>query len=211
MAAALVAWLGGSSAAQEPANAMLFDYPEAAISRLERANTPAVVKSAQAISAQWNFIADSFSDVGPPPTTFLLAMEHNKKLLQRASEQPGDVRSLEIVQYVAADLAIKSDYIKDKSLNAIVSPTIYGEVAVDVRTVRNGGEVDGYFIGFSPRYLAGGDPLIKFNNPTNPSEGSLPPGRYEMIAILNNEVVQRQEVSIGVLGQTDKPIICLVP
>lgn len=190
---------------------MLFDYPTEAISQLEGADAPAVAKAAGVISSEWNFIEDSFGNVGSPTESFRLAMDHNKELLQRAAEDPNDKFSVELVEYVEEDLVIKSNYIRDKSVEATISAAIYSEVAVDVRTIKNGSEIDGYFIGFSPRHMAGSDPLIKFNNPTNPSEGSLPPGRYELMAILNNQVVQRQEISVGILGQQGRPIICLVP
>ncbi|NEI50514.1 hypothetical protein GR217_22785 [Rhizobium leguminosarum] len=211
LAIALNALLGTSAGAQDTKNAMLFDYPTAAISQLGRADAPEVAKAAGVISSEWNFIEDSFRNIGSPSKNFRLAMNHNKELLQTAADDPNGKLSMELVGYVEEDLAIKSNYIRGRSTQATVSAAIYSEVAVDVRTMKNGGEIDGYIIGFSPRHMAGSDPLIKFNNPTNPSEGSLPPGRYEMMAILNNQVVQRQEVSIGILGQKGEPIICLVP
>jgi hypothetical protein len=211
LAIALGALLGTSAGAQDTKNAMLFDYPTAAISKLEKADAPEVAKAAGVISLEWNFIKDSFRNLGSPTENFLITMNHNKELLQTAADDPSGKLSAELVGYVEEDLVIKSNYIRDRSGQASISAAIYSEVAVDVRTMKNGGEIDGYFIGFSPRHMAGSDPLIKFNNPTNPSEGALPPGRYEMMAMLNNQVVQRQEVSIGILGQQGKTIICLVP
>ncbi|MHA7775685.1 hypothetical protein [Roseibium sp. M-1] len=185
--------------------------PTDALIQLKETDWPELAKAVEVISVEWDFIAESFDKAGGPPTDrFQLTMEHNKSLLQKAAAAPNNQYSLDIVGYVEEDLMLKANYIREKSAGAVVTAAAYSEVAVDVRTMKNGSEVDGYFIGFSPRYMAGGNPLITFNNPTNPSEGSLAPGRYEMMAIQDGKVVQRQEVSVGILGQKG-PIICLVP
>ncbi|MCR4268153.1 hypothetical protein [Nitratireductor sp. ZSWI3] len=200
--------LAAGAAAQD---VMPLAQPTDALLQLKEVDWPELAKAAEVISVEWDFIAESFDKVGGPPTDqFQLAMKHNKLLLQKAAAEPNNQYSLELVDYVEEDLILKASFIREKSAGAVVTAATYSEVAVDVRTMKNGSEIDGYFIGFSPRYMAGGNPLVTFNNPTNPSKGSLAPGRYEMMAIQNGKVVQRQEVSVGILGQQG-PIICLVP
>lgn len=184
-------------------------YPADALAQLEETQTTAVALAAGKLSIHWGYIANRFSTVGAPSKDFQRGMEHNKSLLAIAAADPDDPLSVTLVRNVEEDLAIKANYISEVETLAAAA---FSEVAVEVKTKRKDQEeVDGYFIGFSPKHLTGSDPMYRFNNPTSPTSGNLPPGRYEMIAILADQVVQRQEVSIGIHGQQRQAITCLVP
>ncbi len=183
-------------------------YPADSLEQLKGAKTPFVAAAAGKISADWIFIADSFGKVGDPTEAFQRSMDHNRMLLKTAAAEPDAELSSTLVSDVEDDIAIKARYISKASLVTVSS---YSEIGLKVITMKKGKEVNGYFIGFSPRHLAGNDPMFRFNNPTSPSEGTLPPGRYEMTAILNGKIVQRQEVAVGILGQEGGTVTCLVP
>jgi hypothetical protein len=202
------ALLEGGAVAQD---AVELTYPSDALAQLEKTHTPAVSQSAGKISANWNFIAKSFKEVGDPSNDFRQVMQHNVELLEKAAAEPDDPFSVTLVRDVEEDLQIKAEYISTVGAVGMMTAAAYSEVAIEVRTKRSDGqEVHGYFVGFSPRHLAGSDPMYRFNNPTSPSSGTLPPGRYKMTANLNGQIVQRQEVSVGIQGQ-GQPITCLVP
>ncbi|RWB34598.1 hypothetical protein [Mesorhizobium sp.] len=201
--------LAGGAVAQD---AMDLTYPSDALAQLENTQTPAVSQSAGKISANWKFIAASFKEVGDPSNDFKQVMQHNVSLLQKAAAKPDDPFSVTLVRDVEEDLQIKAEYISTAGAVGMMTVAAFSEVDIEVRTKRSDGqEVHGYFVGFSPRHLAGSDPMHKFNNPTSPSSGTLPPGRYEMTANLNGQIVRRQEVSVGIQGQQGQPITCLVP
>lgn len=186
-------------------------YPEEAIASLRKSHLPTIAKSIDQISHDWSFITDNFEKVGVPTEDYQRSMAQNQALLATAGEMPDDPVSATVVGDVAEDLSAKAEHIMDVSTTiAGATAAAYSEVDISIRTVHGSTEVNGYLIGFSPRHLAGSDSLFRFNNPTSPSVGKLPPGRYEMTAMLNGQVVQRQEVSIGILGQGPE-IVCLVP
>ncbi|TIX96358.1 MAG: hypothetical protein E5V24_01375 [Mesorhizobium sp.] len=198
--------LAGGAIAQD---AMDLTYPSDALAQLENTQTPAVSQSAGKISANWKFIAASFKEVGDPSNDFKQVMQHNVSLLQKAAAKPDDPFSVTLVRDVEEDLQIKAEYISTAGAVGMMTVAAFSEVDIEVRTKRSDGqEVHGYFVGFSPRHLAGSDPMY---NPTSPSSGTLPPGRYEMTANLNGQIVRRQEVSVGIQGQQGQPITCLVP
>ncbi|MES0191687.1 hypothetical protein [Mesorhizobium sp. C264A] len=185
-----------------------WSYPADSLTVLKEAKTPFVANAAGKISENWTFISSSFEKVGVPTESFQRSMNHNRLLLKAAAAEPDSDFSSILMEDVEDDLSIKANYIN----NAVLfNPSSYSEVAIEVRTVKKGKEVNGYFVGFSPRHLAGDDPMFRFNNPTSPSSGSLPPGRYEMTAMWNGKIVQRQEVSVGIFGQGSNTVTFLVP
>lgn len=193
---AACAFLGGTASSQ---NVMSLEYPAESLSQLKETQVPMVAVDVDNISQNWKIIADSFDKVGTPTPNFQRAMDHNKQLLLTAAAKPNDPVSAVLLSDVKEDLAIKVKYIGQVTT---VNALSYSEVEVEVKTMRNGQEVDGYFIGFNPKALPSDDPMFRFNNPTSPSSGKLPAGRYEMIALRNDQIVQRQEVSVGtILGQ----------
>ncbi|RUT85551.1 MULTISPECIES: hypothetical protein [unclassified Mesorhizobium] len=183
-------------------------YPADSLAQLKGAKTPFVAAAAGKISADWIFIADSFGKIGDPTQAFQRSMDHNRMLLETAAARPDAELSSMLVSDVEDDISIKARYISKVN---IVTVSSYSEIGLEVVTMKKGKEIDGYFVGFSPRHLAGNDPMFRFNNPTSPSKGTLPPGRYEMTAILNGKIVQRQEISIGIFGQEGGTVTCLVP
>ncbi|MER9533031.1 hypothetical protein NKI89_24940 [Mesorhizobium sp. M0309] len=186
-------------------------FPSDAISRLKERNLPVTAGALQSISTDWSFIASSFEKAGTPSQEFQFSMQHNKLLLETAAASSLNELSVPLVVDVAEDLSVKAKHIEAVNQTVIgVSASAYSAVDLSVRTFRKDREINGYFIGFNPRHLAGDVPEVRFNNPTSPSKGSLAPGRYEMTAILNGKVVKRQEVSVGILGQGPE-INCVVP
>ncbi len=87
-------------------------------------------------------------------------MDHNKRLLMTAAAKPNDPVSAVLLSDVKEDLAIKVKYIGQVTT---VNALSYSEVEVEVKTMRNGQEVDGYFIGFNPKALPSDDPMFQFN------------------------------------------------
>jgi hypothetical protein len=173
----------------------------------QKSDAPDVYKALGEISEDWTFIEYSFGKVGSPTDKYKEIMDYNRKLLNEAAMQANSGDAAKLVYDVKEDLAVKAGYIRTVP---IASAAAYSEVSVVVKTMKNQQEVHGYFIGFSPKYLSGQDPVYRFSNPTSPSEGSLPPGRYEMVAILNGTIIARQEVNIGVKGGQDQSTTCLI-
>jgi hypothetical protein len=205
--AVVIALSAGNSAAEDTTKLY---YPADALSKLSGLHGAGVANAAKDISSKWMFIEDSFQKAGGNPSdAFEQGMNANALVLKNAAAKPDDPASIAIVNDVLADLSIKTEHINSVTQ---VSAFAYSEVTIEVRTkTSDGREVNGYFIGFSPNHKSGDkDPMFSFNNPTSPSSGSLPPGRYEMTVTLNNQIVQRQQVSIGIQGQGNT-ITCVVP
>jgi hypothetical protein len=173
----------------------------------QKSDAPEIKKALGEISEDWGFIEHSFKKVGAPTGMYKEIMEYNRVLLDKAAVQTNAGDAATLVYDVKEDLAVKAGYIRAVPT---ASAAVYSEVSVVVKTMKDLQEVHGYFIGFSPKSRSGQDPVYRFNNPTSPSEGSLPPGRYEMVAILNKKIVERQEVSIGLAGGQNESITCLI-
>ncbi|MBZ9668703.1 hypothetical protein [Mesorhizobium sp. ES1-3] len=144
-------------------------FPNDAFSSLKERNLPLAADELQKISTDWSFVTSSFEKAGTPSQDFQLSMQHNKMLLETAASSLNELSVL-LVGDVADDLSIKAKHIEAVNQTLVgVSAAAYSAVELSVTTLRKDKEINGYYIGFNPRHLAGDVPEIRFNNPTSPS------------------------------------------
>nr|WP_294815387.1 hypothetical protein [uncultured Sphingomonas sp.] len=118
-----------------------------------------------------------------------------------------DIRSLEIVRDVNADLMLK---VQARQLGA--ANALRGYVQVTVHTKRASGEVRGLVVGANPVALAGAaNPMFRFAKLSSPTSRALPPGRYEFLLLYDNVVVSRQRADIGIASSDAIDLDLVVP
>lgn len=155
------------------------------------------------VEAEWSAVSSLYTNTKYESKQFSKSMSYNKDILNNAIDSY-DNESLTAANYVLEDLRTKAEFINitsnyDKKIK---------DIQVTVKTLIDGNEVSGYYIGFNPRRYRGNNPLFPFSNPTSPSTDTLPPGNYEMVVTKDGSIVQRQEVRIGAKGVTEEDIIC---
>ena len=136
----------------------------------QKSDVPDVNKALGEISEDWSFIEYSFGKVGSPTDKYKEIMNYNRKLLDEAAVQT-NAGYAKIVYDVKDDLAVKAGYIRAVPTASAIA---YSEVSVVVKTMRNQQEVHGYFIGFSPKYLSGQDPIYRFQQSDQPKRRIAP-------------------------------------
>lgn len=204
-------WVAGLLLAVSPVAAqdsLMAVYPEVPLQSLFSSPNPEVREEIQSISENWVFIGKEIENLGVASRDYVEAMEYNNFLIQLATTTDDPDLALEIIRDVENDLSVKSNFIRASS---DFSLTAFTEVDVSVITLQGVDEAHGYMIGFSPRRHRGGEPLYRFNNPSSPTEGTLPPGIYEVIATKGDQVVSRQEATVGESGKAMVTIKVLVP
>lgn len=132
-------------------------------------------------------------------------VQFNADLLEDAVGAPSAVRD-EILTDVAADLQLKAA--------AAASPGIgsrfNGRVAIRVTTRRGAAAVNGYTIALNPVRYRGAEPFFRLAG-FSPAEGAVPPGRYEVLAILSGSVRARDVIPIGLNAEDRVEIDLAVP
>ncbi|MBW8639174.1 hypothetical protein K1W69_18405 [Hoeflea sp. WL0058] len=165
----------------------------------------------QGISTDWTSIYGIVEGQNIEDQAFGRTMAYNEQLLMQASGAGEYDEVIDVIQAVSADLQTKNKYISYVREAGYSTAKMF-EVAVEVRTknAENLDEVNGYYVSFSPLAYTDSKPMFRFNIPTSPSTGHLPPGNYIMNVEIDGEIVQKQSVSIGAsLGLLDS-ITCIV-
>jgi hypothetical protein len=126
---------------------------------------------------------------------FARSMSYNATLLGLASKS-SDSEAAAIFADVADDLEVK----RAAASGMAASSTFPGRVKVRIATLRNGSAVTGYTITLSPVRWQSAEPMFRLPS-LSPSGGEVPPGRYEVAAVLNDQVKVKQIHRIGLAAE----------
>src|SRR4029450_10721053 len=122
---------------------------------------------------------------------FARSMRYNAQLLGLATSAP-DAEAAVILADVADDLEVK----RGAASGMAAGSGFPGRGRGRGGDKRNGEEVTGYKITLSPVRWRNGEPMYRLDN-LSPAAGEVPPGRYEVAAILNDQVKAKEIFRIG--------------
>lgn len=137
---------------------------------------------------------------------FARSMDYNAQLLEQAaiaSEQD----SAAILADVADDLEVK----RMAGSGMGVASAFPGRVKVHVVTIRNGQSAPGYVITLNPVRWGDKEPMYRLSSLTPAAAGEVPPGRYEVSAILQNSIQARAVFRVGLAAEDEMRLELPVP
>ena len=122
---------------------------------------------------------------------FARSISYNATLLTEA-QRASPAQATLILGEVADDLRIK----RASAASMGASTSFPGRVTVMVTTVRGANAVNGYEITLNPVLWRGQEPMYRLTS-LSPATGTVPPGRYEVSALKNGAVANRNIYRIG--------------
>lgn len=132
---------------------------------------------------------------------------HDARLVTEASASNQASDAKKILADVQADLDLKSAARAGMGM----ASRFNGSVSISVNTIRDNKQVSGYVVALNPLRYKGSTPFIRFPRTSSPVAGVAPPGRYEMIALLDGHAVRSEVVDIGLAAQDSVTIDFPVP
>lgn len=136
---------------------------------------------------------------------YVRSLDHDTQLLEAALDSSGPERDA-ILADVAEDLEIK----RSAGNGMGAGSSFPGRVSIRVTTRRGVDAVPGYVIGLNPMRWRGQQPMFRLPI-LSPASGSVPPGRYEVIALRDGRPVARDIVRIGLAAEDTMEIDLPVP
>lgn len=136
---------------------------------------------------------------------FARSLAYQSALLEQATSAP-DAEANAILRDVSADLAVK----RLAGTQMAAGSSFPGRVRIRVETLRSGQAVTGYVIALNPVRWRQAEPMYRLST-LSPASGAVPPGRYEVSARLNNAVVARDVIGIGLAAEDQMRIQLAVP
>lgn len=136
---------------------------------------------------------------------YVQSLDHDAQLLQAALDASEPERDA-ILADVAEDLEIK----RSAGNGMGAGSSFPGRISIRVTTRRGVDAVPGYVIGLNPMRWRGQQPMFRLPL-LSPASGSVPPGRYEVIALRDGQTVARDIVRIGLAAEDTMEIDLPVP
>jgi hypothetical protein len=133
------------------------------------------------------------------------SLDHDAELLEEAIAATGTEREA-ILTDVLADLNIK----QNAGAGMGAGSSFPGRVTVRVTTRRGTSSIPGYVIKLNPIRWRESDPMFRLPV-LSPASGNVPPGRYEVSAMLNGQTVTSDVFRIGLASENDMRIDLSVP
>ncbi|WP_380780411.1 hypothetical protein [Sphingomonas sp. R86520] len=170
------------------------------------ATLPEDDESLNAVQIDTSALREAASRITPADVpAYGRALDYDAELLETAARAPARERAA-IVADVAQDLSIK----RQAGAGMGSGTTFKGRIAVRVVTRRGTIAVPGYVIALNPVRWSGATPMYRLPR-LSPADALVPPGRYEVLALLAGACVARDVVPIGLFGDDRVDIDLPVP
>lgn len=145
------------------------------------------------------------------PDDYSKTLQFDAKLLREAARGNGGQSDVALVREVIEDLRAKRLAAESKGMGAntgMFSPLI----GVAITTKSNGSVANGYLVYCNPRRFAEATTaMFVFVKPTSPTSYAMPPGKYVCSVTQGGNVRARQEVPVGLTGNSSEDVIILLP
>lgn len=205
---AMICWSGGQTVAWAQSASVQLDSLSNSIGQLDaQARSEKALPSAKiaTLRAQIDDLNSLYKGSGNLPIAYTKSLQRDAELLsQTPTMAPDD--ATRIIDGVASDIALKHQYAL--SVNAFggnQAPTL---VSVTVEIKRNGQQLKGYVVRWSPELWR--DTIVdEFNG--DPLKGDLAPGRYIVTALTNGNVATQQPKGVGLSHHSSETIEIILP
>lgn len=144
----------------------------------------------------------------PANAEYVDSLQHLVRLINLAAQESRPAESRAILKDVTGDLADKLG--RGEVGFAASERPFRWEAQVTVKTMKDGNQVQGYFVYANPIRWQNADPRNPFSKLSSPTSRMLTPGRYEIVASKDG-VVARRLADIGLAGPEPDEIEVPVP
>jgi hypothetical protein len=140
------------------------------------------------------------------------SIENDADIIRAAATEPDPSKASAMLRDASADLSTKLSHARAHSS---LEESLGDPVDVTVTTIQGSNAVRGYFVRCNPARWPDADPMIVFNDATNPTaeNKSVPPGNYICWAEQppSKKRIGSEPEAFGASGQTAQPISLLIP